>query len=85
LRRTSSCRSWRADGAICLCGGGAFAGLLAQSGLVDRLRLKIAPALLGAGVPLFEGVETPLRLRRTAATAHASGVVFTGHEQAIAG
>ena len=40
-------------GPIYLCGGGALAAALLRAGLIDRLRLKRAPAVLGAGVPLF--------------------------------
>jgi dihydrofolate reductase len=70
----------RSGGVIYLCGGGAFAGLLAREGLIDRLRLKIAPAVLGTGTPLFVGMDAPLRLRRRDVTAHDSGVVFTEYE-----
>ena len=36
-------------------------GLLA-AGLVDELHLLVGPALLGAGIPVFEGAPVPLRL-----------------------
>ncbi len=42
-----------ADGPIYLCGGGAFAGALLEMGVIDILRLKRAPILLGGGVRLF--------------------------------
>lgn len=40
-------------GPIYLCGGGAFAGWLLRYGLIDRIRLKRAPIILGSGVQLF--------------------------------
>ncbi len=40
--------------AIYLCGGGAFAGTLLRAGLIDRIKLKISPVVLGSGVRLFE-------------------------------
>lgn len=44
-----------AGGPIYLCGGGRFAAQVLALGALDRLRLKRAPVLLGAGVPVFEG------------------------------
>ena len=38
---------------VYLCGGGQFAGWLLDNGLVDRLKVKINPIILGEGVPLF--------------------------------
>lgn len=38
---------------IYLCGGGQFAGWLLDNGLIDQLKLKLNPILLGDGVPLF--------------------------------
>lgn len=53
LKRTS-------PGPVYLCGGGAFAGTLLAEGLVDIIRLKRAPVLLGGGTRLFDGaVQCP--------------------------
>lgn len=38
---------------IYLCGGGTFAGLLMDHGLVDRLVLKLNPVSFGQGIPLW--------------------------------
>jgi dihydrofolate reductase len=38
---------------VYLCGGGQFAGWLLDHGLIDRLKVKINPIVLGDGVPLF--------------------------------
>lgn len=40
-------------GPIYLCGGGQFAGSLLTAGMIDLLRLKRAPIILGDGVRLF--------------------------------
>ena len=47
----------RSSGPVYLCGGGDFAGSLLTSGLIDVLRLKRAPIVLGDGVRLFGGAE----------------------------
>lgn len=44
-----------APGPVYLCGGGAFAGSLLSMGMIDIVRLKRAPAVLGGGVHLFGG------------------------------
>lgn len=38
---------------VYLCGGGQFAGWLLNHGLIDQLKLKLNPIVLGKGVPLF--------------------------------
>ena len=42
---------------IYLCGGGRFAGWLLSYALIDVLKIKLNPIVLGRGVKLFEGVE----------------------------
>ena len=46
------------DAPVYLCGGGQFAGTVLDLGLIDRLRLKRAPILLGTGVRLFAGPKS---------------------------
>lgn len=38
---------------IYLCGGGEFAGWLLENGLIDQLKLKLNPIVLGNGTKLF--------------------------------
>lgn len=45
---------------IYLCGGGQFAGWLLDNALIDQLKLKLNPILLGNGVPLFGNSKTSL-------------------------
>jgi len=40
-------------GPIYLCGGGAFAGALLNMGVIDEVRLKRTPIVLGSGTYLF--------------------------------
>jgi dihydrofolate reductase len=60
--------------AIYLCGGGLLAGALAQAGLIDRLCLKVAPIVIGAGVRLFEGLSRPLGWHAESCVNHPNGV-----------
>ena len=38
---------------VYLCGGGMFAGWLLDNSLIDQLKVKINPIVLGTGIPLF--------------------------------
>lgn len=64
-----------AGGAIYLCGGGQFAGLLVSNGLVDRLHVKLAPVLLPGGVRLCEHLGRQVNLEPVSIVQHASHVV----------
>ncbi|MEN8789881.1 MAG: dihydrofolate reductase family protein [Flavobacteriaceae bacterium] len=44
---------------VYLCGGGQFAGWLLDHRLIDRLKVKINPIVLGDGVPVFGTSTTP--------------------------
>ena len=46
------------DTDIYLCGGGQFAGWLLDNGLIDQLKLKLNPIVLGSGVRLFGNSKT---------------------------
>ena len=48
--------------AIYLCGGGAFAGWLLEQELIDELKIKLNPVVLGGGVRLFGGSSKCFRL-----------------------
>ena len=63
-------------GPVYLCGGGAFAGWLLRHGRIQRLRLKRAPVLLGAGVRLFGDHARPVALRLLESRAYADGGFF---------
>lgn len=65
-----------ANAPIYLCGGGALAGYLLRHGLVQRLRLKRNPILLGTGTALF-GPDKPARILAPVTTlAHPDGTIF---------
>lgn len=64
------------DGPVYLCGGGAFAGSLLRQGLIDLLRLKRAPILLGCGVRLFGDDAIAPALCHVHTTLHDNGYAF---------
>ena len=47
-----------AKGDIYLCGGGVFAGWLLDNGLIDQIKLKLNPIILGDGILLFGNSTT---------------------------
>lgn len=65
-----------ASGPIYLCGGGAFAGSLLSMGLIDTLRLKRAPILLGTGVGVFGSAGISAEIRHIATRDYGSGYVL---------
>ena len=59
---------------IYLCGGGAFAGWLLESGMIDVLKLRVNPVILGGGAPLFGASPMATRLEFVRSTACDHGV-----------
>ena len=60
---------------IWLFGGGRLFGSLVAANMVDTVEVSVIPVLLGSGVPLVTGVESPLRLELTKERVYKSGVV----------
>lgn len=65
-----------AAGPIYLCGGGDFAGHLLTLGLIDRVRLKRAPILLGGGTSLFANARPTASLRLEESISYDAGTLF---------
>ena len=61
---------------IYLCGGGEFAGWMLGLKLIDRLRLKRAPVVLGDGVPVFGASALPIVGEVTASESWPNGVAY---------
>lgn len=61
---------------IYLCGGGNLAAQLLTAGLIDEIKLKLNPILLGAGVPLVAAIPRPIELRLTDTRRYDSGVLL---------
>jgi len=65
------------DRDVVIMGGGATIRGALQAGVVDELRLHLAPVLLGAGTPLFDGgVTRPLRQTHVRASGHATHLTY---------
>lgn len=67
-------------GDIYLCGGGQFAGLLLSHGLIDCVRLKMAPVVLSGGIALFADAGGAISMQRKSATLCESGVTYLEYE-----
>lgn len=70
-------------GDIYLCGGGAFAGLLAAANLIDRLVLKVAPVAIGGGTRLFGSLDQPAHFRLQNQRPYPGGVVVLEYDRLL--
>lgn len=68
--------SREAEGPVYLCGGGDFAGWMLEQGLIDRVILKRAPCVLGAGTKLFGNVSPAISLIRSNTKSYANGYLL---------
>ncbi|MCG8329780.1 MAG: dihydrofolate reductase family protein [Chitinophagales bacterium] len=59
---------------VYLCGGGQFAGWLLDHGMIDQLKLKINPIILGGGIKLFGDSQTQAKWVLTEATSYEKGL-----------
>lgn len=66
---------------IWLYGGGSLITSFINLGLVDSYLLAIHPVILGAGKPLFSGIENRVGLKLKEITASKSGVVLLNYER----
>jgi dihydrofolate reductase len=65
---------------IYLCGGGAFAGLLLDQGLIDQVVLKLNPLVFGRGIRLFGGSTRRVDLALVSSKAYDNGVVLLRYD-----
>jgi dihydrofolate reductase len=56
-------------------GGARFAQSLVRLGLIDEYQLLVHPIALGAGLPLFSGLDKPLYLKLVSTSLFSRGVV----------
>lgn len=63
------------DGLVIL-GSGSLVAPLANAGLIDEYQFVVQPIALGAGRTVFDGLDTPVKLKRTEERAFRNGKVF---------
>jgi dihydrofolate reductase len=63
-------------------GSGTIVSQLTQAGLIDEFQIVLNPIVLGAGRTMFEGLTTPLRLKRTKSRAFGNGNTVLSYEPA---
>ena len=59
--------------------GPTLAAQFIRRGLIDEYRVVVHPVILGAGLPVFPGLETPVGLRLTETRRFASGAIYLGY------
>lgn len=59
---------------IYLCGGGTFAGWLAERKLIDEIKLKVNPIILGDGIKLLEKFSGNINLIETESISYSEGM-----------
>jgi dihydrofolate reductase len=70
------------EGHIVAFGGSRFVQSLTRERLVDEYRLTVYPIVLGAGLPVFGGVERPIDLELVEAKRLADGAVTHRYRRA---
>ena len=60
--------------------GPTLAGSLLRAGLVDEIHVVVQPVVLGAGLPFFPPLETPIETRLVETRTFGSGVVLLRYE-----
>ena len=73
-------RAMADDRDVVIMGGGETIRSALDAGVVDELRLHLAPVILGSGTPLFTGaVPRPLRQLHVRATGNATHLTYRVH------
>ena len=65
---------------IYLCGGGQFAGWLLENNLIDELKLKLNPIVLGKGIRIFGETEYFVNLKLTDKESFKDGLQILSYE-----
>jgi len=68
------------DSDIYLCGGGHFAGWLLEKGLIDAVKLRLNPVVLGSGTRLFGQSPASAKLRLVSSVPCDGGVHINDYQ-----
>lgn len=61
-------------------GSGSIVNLFSQQGLIDEYQIMIVPVILGAGIPIFKGINHMLKLKLTSTRTFRNGNVLLCYE-----
>lgn len=65
---------------IYLCGGSIFAGWLLENQLIDEVKVKLNPVLLGDGLPLFSSTKKMIKLTLKDVQEYDHGLVINSYK-----
>lgn len=65
---------------VYLCGGGEFAGWLLENELIDVLKIKVNPLILGQGVKIFGNSKKSHKLNLINSEEYEKGLIFNTYE-----
>jgi dihydrofolate reductase len=65
---------------IAIFGSANLTASLMQMGLIDELRIMVAPIVLGKGTPLFQNVDKPVKLKLLKARTFGNGNVLLTYQ-----
>lgn len=68
---------------VYLCGGGVFAGWLLENELIDQLKIKLNPIILGGGIRLFGDSTTKARWELIDTSRFEEGLQILTYEKAL--
>ena len=69
-----------ADTDVYLCGGGIFAGWLLDNELIDLLKIKVNPLILGQGVKIFGNSTKTFKLNLVEKSEYEDGLLINTYE-----
>lgn len=66
---------------VYLCGGGQFAGWLQEHGMIDQLKIKLNPIILGEGIRLFGNSKAKARWELISTSRYEEGLQIMTYDK----